>query len=158
MEKRSEKRSRITELDGLRVLMIFIVSWYHIWQQSWMTPVISIPALNIWWSLDWLVRSGYVWVDGTVLLSAFLLYLPLARQEGRGIVDDPVKFYRRKAIRLLPGFWFIILVRTIFFVSRLKPRERRMFNVVTVFQPLVRIAKGISPRLPMAIFVFQCWT
>ncbi len=105
-----EKRSRITELDGLRVIMIFIVSWYHIWQQSWMTPVISIPALNIWWSLDWLVRSGYVWVDGTVLLSAFLLYLPLARQEGRGIVDDPVKFYRRKAIRLLPGFWFIILV------------------------------------------------
>ena len=105
-----EKRSRITELDGLRVIMIFIVSWYHIWQQSWMTPVISIPALNIWWSLDWLVRSGYVWVDGTVLLSAFLLYLPLARQEGRGIVDNPVKFYRRKAIRLLPGFWFIILV------------------------------------------------
>lgn len=105
-----EKRSRITELDGLRVIMIFIVSWYHIWQQSWMTPVISIPSLNIWWSLDWLVRSGYVWVDGTVLLSAFLLYLPLARQEGRGILEDPGKFYRRKAIRLLPGFWFIILV------------------------------------------------
>ena len=105
-----EKRRRITELDGLRVIMIFIVSWYHIWQQSWLTPYISIPSLNIWWSLDWLVRSGYVWVDGTVLLSAFLLYLPLARQEGRGTIDNPSDFYFRKAKRLLPGFWFIILV------------------------------------------------
>ena len=104
------KRSRITELDGLRVIMIVIVSWYHIWQQSWLTPYISIPSLNFFWSLDWLVRSGYVWVDGTVLLSAFLLYLPLARQEGRGIIENPGDFYFRKAKRLLPGFWFIILV------------------------------------------------
>ena len=28
-------KARIPELDGLRVLMIIIVSWYHIWQQSW---------------------------------------------------------------------------------------------------------------------------
>ena len=103
-----EKR-RITELDGLRVLMIFVVSWYHIWQQSWLEPVIAVPAVGIRWSLDWLVRSGYVWVDGTVLLSAFLLYLPLTRQ-GRSELKDIGDFYFRKAKRLLPGFWFILLV------------------------------------------------
>lgn len=103
-----EKR-RITELDGLRVIMIFIVSWYHIWQQSWLEPVISVPAAGIRWSLDWLVRSGYVWVDGTVLLSAFLLYLPLARK-GRSGLENIGDFYFRKAKRLLPGFWFILLV------------------------------------------------
>ena len=89
--------------------MIFIVSWYHIWQQSWLTPVISIPSMGIWWSLDFLVRSGYIWVDGTVLLSAFLLYLPLARQD-RSILPDTREFYFRKARRILPGFWFITLV------------------------------------------------
>ena len=29
---------RIPELNGLRVLLVFIVSWYHFWQQSWLTP------------------------------------------------------------------------------------------------------------------------
>ncbi len=114
-----EKRpGRIPELDGLRVLMIFIVSWYHIWQQSWLQPAVNIPAAGIYWSLDFLVRTGYVWVDGTVLLSAFLLYLPLARkaQAPEGALPEPVSlpsagdFYFRKARRILPGYWFIILV------------------------------------------------
>ena len=29
---------QIPELNGLRVLLVFIVSWYHFWQQSWLTP------------------------------------------------------------------------------------------------------------------------
>ena len=104
-----KREGRIPELDGLRVLMIFIVSWYHIWQQSWLTPVIRIPAAGIWYSLDYLLRSGYIWVDGTVLLSAFLLYLPLARK-GLSALPDTKEFYFRKAKRILPGFWFIILL------------------------------------------------
>ena len=107
---KTEKRpGRIPELDGLRVLMIFIVSWYHIWQQSWLEPVIHLPAAGIRWSLDFLVRSGYVWVDGTVLLSAFLLYLPLARDRP-GALPDTREFWFRKAKRILPGYWFIQLV------------------------------------------------
>ena len=63
----------IPELNGLRVLLVFIVSWYHFWQQSWLTPHIGS------YSLDFLVRAGYVPVDGTILLSGFLLFLPHAR-------------------------------------------------------------------------------
>ena len=97
------KRKWIPELDGLRVLMIFLVSWYHIWQQSWLTPVIGN------YSLDYLLRSGYVWVDGTVLLSAFLLYRPYARAARRGDpLPDPGDFYRRRARKVLPGYWFIL--------------------------------------------------
>ena len=107
--EKSGRSVRIPELDGLRVLMIFIVSWYHIWQQSWLTPSIDIGAAGIHWSLDFLVRSGYIWVDGTVLLSAFLLYLPLARY-GRDTVRDAKSFYLRKGKRLLPAFWFLILL------------------------------------------------
>ena len=109
MEAKTKKPGRIPELDGVRVLMIFIVSWFHIWQQSWLEPRIEIPALGIRWSLDFLVRTGYVWVDGTVLLSAFLLYLPLARK-GREPLQDIPGFYRRKARRILPGYWFVILL------------------------------------------------
>ena len=99
----NEKRQRIPELDGLRVLMIFIVSWYHIWQQSWLRPAIGS------YSLDWLVRSGYVWVDGTVLLSAFLLFLPYAEaMRGRLPAPDTRAFYYRRARRILPGYYFII--------------------------------------------------
>ena len=101
----SERRQRIPELDGLRTLMIFIVSWFHIWQQSWLRPVIGS------YSLDYLVRSGYVWVDGTVLLSSFLLFLPYAKAMlDRTPAPDTRDFYFRRARRILPGYYFIILV------------------------------------------------
>ena len=98
------KSERIPELDGLRVIMIFVVSWYHIWQQSWLHPMVGGV------SLDFLVRSGYVWVDGTVLLSAFLLSLPYARAGlGEGSLPEPREFYWRRAKRILPSYYFIIL-------------------------------------------------
>ncbi len=104
---KADRGGRIPELDGLRVLMIFIVSWYHIWQQSWLEPAFDLAGNHI--SLDFLVRTGYVWVDGTVLLSAFLLYLPLARKN-RAPLADIRGFYLRKAKRILPGYWFIVLL------------------------------------------------
>ena len=100
----TESRKRIPELDGLRALMIFIVSWYHIWQQSWLRPVVGT------YSLDYLVRSGYVWVDGTVLLSSFLLFLPYAKAMRAGRpAPDTRAFYYRRVRRILPGYYFIIL-------------------------------------------------
>ena len=108
-----KRTGRIPELDGLRVLMIFMVGWFHIWQQSWLEPSFEIGGA--WFSLDHIVRSGYVWVDATILLSAFLMALPLARKQAAGAAD-PLEgfsardFYLRKARRILPGYWFIILV------------------------------------------------
>ena len=99
------ERRWLPELDGLRVLMIGIVSWYHIWQQSWLMP---IP----WgYSLDYLVRSGYVWVDGTVLLSAFLLYRPYAAARTGGTpFPDVREFYRRRVRKILPGYYGILIL------------------------------------------------
>ena len=97
-------KKRIPELDGLRTLMIFIVSWYHIWQQSWLTP--SVGSV----SLDFLVRSGYVWVDSTVVLSAFLMLLPTARAGLKSEPESATAFYRRRACRILPSYYFIVLL------------------------------------------------
>ena len=93
----------IPELDGLRALMIFMISWYHIWQQSWLTPFLGT------YSLDYLLRSGYIWVDGTVLLSAFLLYRPYVQSRMTGNpLPDIREFYWRRTRRILPGYWFIL--------------------------------------------------
>ncbi len=96
---------RIPELNGLRVLLVFIVSWYHIWQQSWWTPHIGS------YSLDFLVRAGYVPVDGTILLSGFLLFLPHARSMLLGErVPDTRSFYERRVMRIVPSYYFVTLV------------------------------------------------
>ncbi|MBQ8311595.1 MAG: acyltransferase [Clostridia bacterium] len=95
----------IPELNGLRVLLVFVVAWYHFWQQSWLTPHVGS------YSLDYLVRSGYMPVDGTILLSGFLLFLPYARSM---LLQEPVPdrrwFYRRRVMRIVPSFYFITLV------------------------------------------------
>ena len=105
MSERETGNTWIPELDGLRVLMIFLVSWYHIWQQSWLSPTLGN------FSFDYLLRSGYIWVDGTVLLSAFLLYRPYARCRRRGgPLPDPGTFYRRRARKILPGYWFLLFL------------------------------------------------
>lgn len=91
--------SRIPELDGWRVLLVFWVSWYHIWQQSWLTPYVGKV------SLDYLIRTGYMPVDGTVLLSGFLLFLPYARSM---LCNTPwpsaKKFYQRRVQRIVPSY------------------------------------------------------
>ncbi|MGN0779236.1 MAG: aminopeptidase [Aristaeellaceae bacterium] len=95
---------RIPELDGVRVALVFIVSWYHFWQQSWLTPY----AGHV--SLDFLVRAGYMPVDGTILLSAFLLFLPYARSMLEGApVPDRRSFYQKRVMRIVPSFYFITL-------------------------------------------------
>ena len=63
--------------DGVRALAICIVAWYHIWQQSWLYPNLTVFGREI--SFDPLVRSGYIWVDVMILISGFCLYLPWAR-------------------------------------------------------------------------------
>ena len=95
----------IPELNGLRVLLVFIVSWYHIWQQSWWTPYIGK------YSLDFLVRAGYVPVDGTILLSGFLLFLPHARAMLLGEkIPDTREFYRKRIMRIVPSYVFVTLL------------------------------------------------
>ena len=103
--KRTAAAGRIPELDGFRVLLVFIIAWFHIWQQSWLTPSVG------GYSLDFLVRTGYMEVDGTILLSGFLLFLPwvYAAREGRSLPSARA-FYRRRIARIVPSFVFITLV------------------------------------------------
>lgn len=88
---------RIDVLDGIRALCVLLVGWFHIWQQGWLSPLLRIGNRMI--SLDFLLRSGYLWVDGMLLLSGFLLYLPYAQGSKSPSV---LSFYKRRLIRILP--------------------------------------------------------
>ena len=96
---------RIDVLDGIRVLCVLLVGWFHIWQQSWLSPSFVIDGERI--SLDFLLRSGYIWVDGLLLLSGFLLYLPYTQAQSR--MPRILPFYKKRLIRILPSYLLCIL-------------------------------------------------
>ena len=96
---------KIPELNGLRVMLVAIVGCYHFWQQSWLALYIGN------YSLDHILRAGYMPVDGTILLSGFLLFLPYARAMQLGEkVPDTKAFYRRRIMRIVPSYYFVTLV------------------------------------------------
>lgn len=89
--------------DILRVACVFIVAWYHIWQQSWLDPSIHIGKIyiNLW---D-VISDGYMMVDVMLLLSGFLLALPCARRQMAGLPQQsPENFYRRRFWRIGPSY------------------------------------------------------
>ncbi len=96
----------IDVLDGIRVLIILIVGWFHIWQQGWYSPSFTIGSQYI--SLDFLLRSGYMWVDAMLLLSGFLLYLPYTQAGSE--LPKAVPFYKRRLIRILPSYCLAVAV------------------------------------------------
>ncbi len=100
---------RLDVLDGVRALFVFIVAWYHIWQQSWLSP--SVTLFGNYISLDFLPRSGYMFVDGMLLLSGLLLYYPLT-DESRQF--NTLAFYKKRLVRILPSYLLCILIMLLF--------------------------------------------
>ncbi len=84
----------------MRIGAVGIVGWFHIWQQSWVSPG----------KLEPLVRTGYVWVDMMILLSGFCLFLPYAADAAQGLpVRSSQGFYRRRAWRILPAYFVCVI-------------------------------------------------
>lgn len=102
-------------LDGIRAVAILIIVWFHFWQQTWLMPYYLTPALERFGfsSIDFnlLRRCGYLCVDLMILLSGFVLFLPYARQHFEGTTIDSVGvFYRKRAARILPSYYFSVIV------------------------------------------------
>lgn len=101
-------------LDGVRAMGVLTVVWFHFWQQTWLRPVVKLPFTGWQLGLEWLPRSGYIMVDLLLVLSGFCLFLPIARQMARGEMNagqvDVRAFYRRRAMRILPSYYFCILL------------------------------------------------
>ena len=123
-------------LDGVRALAIFIVAWYHIWQQSWLSPYLVIKSTGqVLLNFEPLVRSGYIMVDVMLLLSGFLLFLPYARRmaEGGGGRFSIKEFYLKRALRILPSYWLSIFVILFFFALPSRLPHNSYFNALGKF-------------------------
>ena len=95
--------------DGLRTMAVLIVAWFHIWQQCWLFPGLTVLGRSV--SFDPLVRAGYIWVDMMILVSGFCLYLPWARMRYEG--GRPPKatdFYVKRLARIHPSYLLTIAV------------------------------------------------
>ena len=148
-----KETSRIPELDGFRVLLVFIVSWYHFWQQSWLTP--RIGSL----SLDFLVRSGYMPVDGTILLSGFLLFLPYARAKLQGDeLPDRRAFYQRRVMRILPSYYFLLAAVLLVVVLPFGLYQTPQFAVKDIFTHLTFTFMFSADTYMGTQLGAACWT
>ena len=109
----TERDGRLPVLDGARALFVFLVSGFHIWQQSWWAPVLIVGSWQQ--SLDPLLRSGYIWVDAMLLLSGFLLYLPYAEAAETGkALPRTLPFYKKRVLRIVPSYYLCVLIMLLF--------------------------------------------
>ena len=105
---------RMAAPDALRVAAIFIVGWFHIWQQSWLDPGFHVG--NCYVNLQQMIRHGYMMVDIMLLLSGFLLALPVARQGERAeVFSRPDNFFRKRFWRIAPCYYLCIMLTTVFY-------------------------------------------
>lgn len=109
----TERDGRLPVLDGARALFVLFVAAFHIWQQSWLTPVLR--GKNWSFSMDPLLRSGYMWVDAMLMLSGFLLYLPYAAAAEDGKPAPRIlPFYKKRILRIVPSYYLCVLIMLVF--------------------------------------------
>ena len=103
-------RLTIGVLYGFRALMVLFVCNFHLWQQSWLAQQITIAGHTI--SFDYFTRSSYLFVDGMLLLSGFLLYLPHAQAAEAGAPAPDVGTFYWKALlmRIVPSYLASVLL------------------------------------------------
>ncbi len=125
MEKDRIDTHHIDILDGVRAYSVIIVMLFHFWQQSWYNKTIyfswfdkfGIKEINF----EWLWRTGYVFVDMMILISGFLLFLPYARHMVEGTrLPGTIDFYKKRAARIIPSYWFCVLLLLFAFVIPFK--------------------------------------
>jgi len=110
----------IASADFLRVISVYLVAWFHFWQQSWLNPVLKIGSVRI--DFNPIVRPGYLMVDLLLMLSGFLLFLPYARSaQDKAPFPNLMEYYKKRAARILPSYLFCIFV--IFFCFALPRGE-----------------------------------
>lgn len=119
MDKKAFSTKYVDVLDGVRAISVIIVLIFHFWQQTWIFPVIKTPFLSFIGihSIDFtpFARVGYLFVDMMVLISGFLLFLPVARNVFYG---EPLSkwrdYYKKRAVRILPSYVFCVLALFIY--------------------------------------------
>lgn len=122
IENKQLDAKHIDVLDGIRAISVIIVLIFHFWQQTWIFPTIKTPFLQFIGITQinfthW-AKAGYLFVDMMVLISGFLLCLPLARHVLMNEEFFSIKQYARKRIaRILPSYLFCVITLFIYQIA-----------------------------------------
>jgi peptidoglycan/LPS O-acetylase OafA/YrhL len=150
----------LPELESLRGVAIVLVMFFHA------DGVVRMPFLNtigMWPPLATaLIFGGHTGVTLFFVLSAFLLSMPfLAEAEGGRTVSRP-DFYRRRALRILPLYWFMMLLGGL--VTAAEPSDlRRAFahmafinsvpSWVRPFQPFTNVTWSLATEVQFYVLL-----
>ncbi len=125
MNTSTETRAHDSRLPGLDLLRAVAVIWTMLFHSF------LVGGLGRDWK--WLQEYGWMGVDLFFVLSGFLIGLqvlaPLARSERFGFGD----FYLRRAFRILPAFWALLLVYLLWPGFREKPGMEPWWKFVGFF-------------------------
>lgn len=98
----------LPELECLRGLAIFLVMYFHA------DGTVRMPfgnSIGTWPPLATaLLFAGHTGVSLFFILSAFLLSTPFLAEADGGRRVSRVDFYRRRALRILPLYWCVMIV------------------------------------------------
>jgi len=93
----------VPALDGLRGIAVLLVVTSHL---NLLVPRLDITRIGL---VDGVIEGGYLGVDLFFVLSGFLITaLILSEERGRGEIRFG-SFYARRALRLLPALYFMLL-------------------------------------------------
>ncbi len=101
------QRGRLPFIDGLRGVAVLMVMLNHSWAHTIGVPL-RVPVGS--WQIDVTapLRFGFLGVHLFLLLSGFCLTYPLARRGPDGLRVDLLRFFRRRARRILPPYYAAI--------------------------------------------------
>lgn len=118
--KEPEYERHIYALDGIRALALIMVIWFHIWEQSWLTPYTNLnPFITRYFGFTQfhfhtLAQFGYTTVEMLILMSAVVNFLPYARSVVFGEEwPDMRTFYVKRMIRVFPSYYLCVLIMLI---------------------------------------------
>jgi len=98
------EQGRLPFIDGLRGVAILSVLLYHCWVHTIRTPLLfSLGGRHV--DVTAPLHLGYLGVHLFLVLSGFCLTFPLARRGPSGMVLDLRRFFRRRALRILPPYY-----------------------------------------------------
>ncbi len=111
----SPERERIylPFLDGMRALAALFVVLHHLWQYA----VLSGQIPPSWFQALSVLKYGTYGVAVFLVISGYCLMLPIARQPVARLPRGFGPFARRRAVRLLPAYFLVLIASILLIVA-----------------------------------------
>ena len=149
--------SRLAGVDGVRALAALSILVWHVWAHPTYANTYGVgvgPFTKLFANMQAGVAVFFV-------ISGFLLFRPFAR----ALLDDQKlpslrTYFRNRALRILPAYWAILLLVTLFFQRGLLDRPLQLLanftflqNYVPSYVPTWGHGYGIAPAWSLCVEV-----